>query len=92
MFKNIIAFLTNFHKPFVETLNTWYFLIDQDTELCFTMFFWDELNFFSPSEPNAEDFFEWYGYILTDGHDEEDDTETYYDDTCYYDDLDKLDI
>ena len=63
MFNKLLILLTNFHKPFVEALTTWYFLIDQDTDLVFTIFLWDELSFFGPSDPDAPNFFEWYSTL-----------------------------
>ena len=50
MFNKLLILLTNFYKPFVEALNTWYFLIDQDTDVFFTVFLWDELSFFAPGD------------------------------------------
>jgi hypothetical protein len=64
MFKKLHTFLTNFHRPFLEPLETWFFLINQDTEEYFSMFLWDELSMFSPilNDDNAfpDEFFNWY--------------------------------
>jgi hypothetical protein len=60
MLKKLYTLLTNFPKPFIEALDAWSFIINQDTEDFYTIFFWDQLSYFAPGDPYPVDFFECY--------------------------------
>jgi hypothetical protein len=70
MLTNLLTLLLNFHNPFIESFQSWYYLIVKDSTSksipFWTNYFWDELSMFSPSYENSihsESFFQWYGPV-----------------------------